>query len=97
MKVKPRVKTANQAGLSQKQENFCQAYIETGNASGAYRTAYSVSGMKPATINRKATGLMAKGAIRARISELQQHHDWIGATRPGVLIWAQKRGDICDC
>ena len=30
--------------LTQKQENFCLAYIETGNASEAYRKAYNATG-----------------------------------------------------
>ena len=29
--------------LTQKQENFCLAYIETGNASEAYRKAYNAA------------------------------------------------------
>lgn len=57
--------------LTQKQENFCLAYIESGNASEAYRTAYKTDRMKPVTINRKATELMAHGIITARIAELR--------------------------
>lgn len=33
------------ASLTIKQEAFCQAYIETGNASEAYRTAYAADKM----------------------------------------------------
>lgn len=58
-------------GLTPKQEAFCLAYIETGNASEAYRRSYDVSKMKPASINRKAKELMDNGRIAARISELQ--------------------------
>ena len=57
--------------LTQKQENFCLAYIESGNASDAYRKAYKTDRMKPATINRKATELMAHGMITARLEELR--------------------------
>lgn len=55
--------------LTQRQENFCAAYIETGNATEAYRRAYSTEGMKPATVNRKAKALIDMGKIRARIEE----------------------------
>jgi phage terminase small subunit len=40
--------------LTVKQENFCLAYMETGNASEAYRRAYNAGKMKPAVINVKA-------------------------------------------
>jgi len=42
------------AGLTIKQEAFCQAYIEKGNASEAYRMAYAADKMKPETVNRNA-------------------------------------------
>ena len=58
--------------LTQKQENFCLAYIETGNASEAYRRAYSAENMKAETINVKASLLLKKGKIRARIDELKK-------------------------
>lgn len=58
--------------LTPKQEAFCLAYIETGNASEAYRVAYDASKMKPATINRKAKVELDKGKIRARIDELRK-------------------------
>lgn len=37
--------------LTPKQETFCLAYIETGNASEAYRQAYDAENMKPDTVN----------------------------------------------
>ena len=57
--------------LTIKQEAFCLAYIELGNASAAYRSAYNASHMKPSTINRKAKELLDNGKIAARIKELQ--------------------------
>ena len=56
--------------LTPKQESFCLAYIETGNASEAYRQAYDAKNMKPETINRKAKVELDKGKIRARVEEL---------------------------
>ena len=58
--------------LTQKQENFCLAYIETGNASEAYRKAYNADGMKPETVNRKAKELLDNGKITARLEELRK-------------------------
>jgi phage terminase small subunit len=57
--------------LTQKQENFCLAYIELGNASEAYRRFYNAARMKAATVNRRATELLANGTITARIAELR--------------------------
>ncbi len=60
--------------MTPKQGAFCLVYIETGNASEAYRQAYSAGKMKPATINRKAKELLDNGKIAARIAELQKAH-----------------------
>lgn len=58
--------------LTQKQESFCVAYIETGNASEAYRRAYDATQMLPATVNRRAVDLMDDAKIVARLKELRQ-------------------------
>lgn len=60
--------------LTPKQESFCYKFIETGNASKAYRQSYDTKNMKPATINRKAKELLDNGKIAARISGLQARH-----------------------
>jgi len=58
--------------LTQKQMSFCMRYIESGNASAAYRQCYNAGKMKPETVNRKATELLANGTITARIELLQE-------------------------
>lgn len=60
--------------LTQKQENFCLKYVECGNASEAYRHAYSTENMKPETVNRNAASLMDNNKILTRVEELQQQH-----------------------
>ena len=62
------------ARLTPKQDKFCMAYVETGNASEAYRQSYSTGRMKPETINRKAFELIENGKITARIESLQKEH-----------------------
>lgn len=59
------------AGLTIKQEAFCQAYIETGNASEAYRSAYAADKMKAEAIHVKASELLANGKVTVRVAELQ--------------------------
>ncbi|MGY6271019.1 terminase small subunit [Achromobacter denitrificans] len=58
--------------LTPKQEAFCIAYVETGNASEAYRKAYDAAQMKAASVNRKAKELLDNGKITARVAELQE-------------------------
>ena len=56
--------------LTQKQENFCLAYIKTGNASEAYRQSYNAEKMKPETINEASSRLLADSKIATRVKEL---------------------------
>jgi phage terminase small subunit len=58
--------------LTIKQENFCIAYLETGNASEAYRRAFNTERMKPETINRNAKALIDDSKIATRIDDLRK-------------------------
>jgi len=73
--------------LTKKQEDFCQAYLVSGNATEAYRRVYNCSKMKPATINRKAKVLMDQGKIRARISERQQELQEVSNIKQERLLY----------
>lgn len=57
--------------LTAKQESFCLAYMETGNASEAYRQSYDAGNMKAETVNRKAKEVFDNGKITARLNELR--------------------------
>jgi phage terminase small subunit len=58
--------------LTLKQEAFAQAYVETGNASEAYRRAYDVSPeCKPRTIEKRASEMLKNGAVTGRLAQLQ--------------------------
>lgn len=60
--------------LTPKQEAFCLRYMESGDASEAYRAAYDAENMKPITINRKAKELLDNGKIAARLRALREMH-----------------------
>lgn len=60
--------------LTPKQEKFCLKYIETGNASEAYRHAYDAGNMKAATINRNATALLKNNKVATRLEAQQAEH-----------------------
>ena len=60
--------------LTLKQEAFARAYVETGNASEAYRRAYDAGAMKEETIWRKAKECLDNGKVTARVEQLQARH-----------------------
>ena len=60
-------------GLTPKQAFTC-AYVETGNASEAYRRAYNASSMKDETIWRKAKECLDNGKVTARVEVLRAEH-----------------------
>jgi len=57
--------------LTPKQEAFCLAYLETGNASEAYRRAYDCKNSKPESVNRLAKAQLDNVKIASRIEELR--------------------------
>lgn len=60
--------------ITQKQENFCVAFLETGNASEAYRRAYNAEKMKTESINVNACKLLADAKVAQRVAELKREH-----------------------
>lgn len=61
--------------LTPKQLHFCRAVVSGCTMSGAYRAAYNVSNMKPASINREASVLMSNPMITTRVEALQRAKD----------------------
>lgn len=57
--------------LSIKQEKFCNYYVESGNASDAYRRAYSCEGKSDNTIWVESSRLANNPKVALRISELR--------------------------
>ena len=57
--------------MTPKREEFCLAYMETGYAAEAYRRAFDAENMKPETIYKRASELLANGDIKGRLAELQ--------------------------
>lgn len=55
--------------LTIKQEKFCNLYLESGNATEAYRQAYDCGNMKYDTIVRKANELLKNGNVTAGLEE----------------------------
>ena len=60
--------------LTPKQGGFCLSYIETGNASKAYRLNYSASKMSDAALNNEAFKLLKHPEIALRVAQIQKAH-----------------------
>lgn len=58
--------------LTPKQEAFCHAYIETSNASEAYRRAYNAKNMQPDAIWVAACRLLKNSKVTLRVAELTE-------------------------
>ncbi len=75
--------------LTPKQEAFCLAYVETGDASEAYRRAYDASAMSPAAINVEASRLLEHPKITLRLdglrARLQKRHEITVDSLTGML------------
>ena len=57
--------------LTIKQENFCHKYVECGNASQAYRHAYSCDRWKDKSVWEKSSVLLSDVKVQSRVKELQ--------------------------
>lgn len=68
--------------LTAKQEAFCLAYMETGNASEAYRRSYDAGKMKPETVTKRASELLSNGEVTGRVAQLQQ----MAVTRHAITV-----------
>lgn len=57
--------------FTDKMELFCLAYVETGNASEAYRRSYNTANMADKTAQREGYNLLHNPLVQARIEELR--------------------------
>ena len=57
--------------MTPKQEQFARLYVETGNASEAYRQAYNTDNMKPETVTNEAYKLLQDPDISAMVDDLK--------------------------
>lgn len=57
--------------MTPKQEHFARLYVETGNASEAYRQAYNAENIKPETVTNEAYKLLQSPDISAMVDDLK--------------------------
>ena len=86
--------------LTPKQEAFILAYLETGNASAAYRRAYNASGMNAATVNREAHSLLEHPKVAPRLKDLRNHVtnqavEHVALSRAWVLDRLMRHAQVC--
>ena len=58
--------------LTPKQEKFAQVYVETSNASEAYRQTYDASKMKQESIAVNASKLLANANVTLRVQQIRE-------------------------
>jgi hypothetical protein len=58
--------------LTPKQEAFALAYVETGNASEAYRRSYNVKSSTPQAVWVSACRVLADAKVSLRVAQLQE-------------------------
>lgn len=77
-------------GLTPKQEAFAQAYVETGNASEAYRRAYDAGEMKRTSLVVEASRMLDHPNVALRIGELRgeafQRHEMTVSAIAAMLM-----------
>lgn len=64
----------NEFGVTEQQEKFCHVFVETGNASEAYRQAYNAKNMGANTIAARASEMLNKSNITVRLQQLREVH-----------------------
>ena len=70
--AKERQRRPTERRLTEKQEKFCQFYLDTdGNASEAYRMAYDASNMQPNSVWNTASILLDNPKVTQRIDEIR--------------------------
>jgi len=80
--------------LTPKQETFCLRYLESGNASEAYRQVYGTARTRPETANRNGFKLLQNAKIIARIDSLRAESAKIAVlTQAGVIADLMKIKD----
>jgi phage terminase small subunit len=60
--------------LTPKQEQFAQAYVESGYASTAYKRAYKADNMRESAVYTEASRLLDNPKVAARVQEIQDQH-----------------------
>lgn len=82
--------------LTAKQEAFAQGIADGLGQGDAYRMAYDAEGMKDSTIYSKASIMMSKGNIRARVDELKsqvaEKQLWSREMSVKALVQAYREG-----
>lgn len=72
--------------MTPKQEQFARLYVETGNASEAYRQAYNADNMKPETVTNEAYKLLQAPDISAMVDGLKEEARQRHAVTVGDLL-----------
>lgn len=74
--------------LTIKQEKFCNKYLESGNASEAYRAVYGCKGWKDESVWENASRLLNNSKVAARVAELRKEmENRSNMSKDEVIAW----------
>ena len=72
--------------LTIKQERFAIAYVETGNASEAYRRAYDAENMGEHPLGVEASRLLAHPVVALKVAEIQAEYAADAKLTPAIVL-----------
>lgn len=64
----------NEFGVTEQEEKFSRAFVETGNASEAYRQSYKSDKMSVNALGVEASRMLDRPRVALRISQLREKH-----------------------
>lgn len=64
----------NEHGVTEQQEKFCRVFVETGNASEAYRQSYKADRKSANSVAVDASRLLDNPKVNLRINALRETH-----------------------
>lgn len=83
-------------GLTPREEKFCLVFVTEHVAAAAYRAAYSVDRMLPERVRSKASEVMSRPLVIARIEELRQQAADLAVLTESKVLGETARIGLCD-
>lgn len=98
--VRPSIGTRGKDGklykLTDRQDRFCSAYVNSNSASEAYRQVYDCSRSKPAAIRVNASRLLLNPNVQHRLAQLKAARDaQTSLSRQWVLDRLMEHAEVC--
>ena len=77
--------------ITPKEEKFCHVYVETSNASEAYRSAYNTNTKRAQTIHDSASKILSRPEVKQRVDELRAQLSEKSLVSPEMVLREYKK------